>query len=93
MVGLHFGTGHINAMRLELDSLKVVEGTKAELHDAYSEWVDAQANNAHLSFMSRGDQFDALITEGIQDFRVTIDLNQAATFPLMVEYFDSYSGL
>lgn len=93
LVGMHFGTGHIEAMRLELDSLKVVEGTKAELHDAYSEWVEAQTSNAHLSFVARGDQFDALITEGVQDFRVTIDLAQAATFPLMVEYFDSYSGL
>lgn len=93
IVAMHLGTGQVNAMKLEMDGLKVVEGTKTELHDAYSEGVVAQANNAHVSFLTRGDQFDALITEDVQDFRLTIELNQAATFPLMVEYFDSYGGL
>ncbi|MAK90068.1 MAG: hypothetical protein CMI13_02355 [Oleibacter sp.] len=93
IAGLHLQTADVAAMRLELDSLKVVEGTTEELHDAYAEWVEAQTGFAHMSFIGRGSQYDALITEGVQDFRLTIDLDNAATFPLVVEYFDTYAGL
>ena len=63
----------VAAMRLELDSLKVVEGSTGELHDAYAEWVKAQTGFAHMSFIGRGSQYDALITEGVQDFREDLD--------------------
>lgn len=93
IAGMHLQTPHVNGLRLEMDSIKVVEGTKTELHDAYSEWIAPQTGFAHMSFLGRGSQFDALLTEGVQDFRLAVDLAQAATFPLVVEYFDSYGGI
>ena len=93
IVGMHLQTPHVSAMKLEMDNMKVVEGSKTELHDAYSEWVAPQTGFSHMSFVGRGTQYDALLTEGVTDFRLTIDLAQAATFPLVVEYFDSFAGV
>lgn len=93
IAGIHMQTGDITALRLELDSLKIVEGTVAQLNDAYAEKYAAQPDFAHVSYLGRGSQFDALLTESVQDFRLTLDLSQAATFPLIVEYFDTFAGL
>ncbi len=93
VAAMHFVTEHANHITLELDSLKVVDGSRQELHDAYSESLAAQTGFTHVSYLPRGDMFDALVTDGVQDFRVTVDLAQAATFPLVIEYFDSFSGL
>lgn len=93
IAGLHLSTDKVTDMKLELDSLTVVEGTTAQIHDHQDEWVDSQAGYSHMNFVTRGTQFDALQTDGVQDFRLKVNLTQAASFDVVVEYFDTYDGL
>lgn len=94
IAGIHCDTAHVNNLRLELDSLKVVEGSTDVLAAAYDDEFDSAGGGfKSISYLARGTQYDALSTENVQDFRLSINLTQADTFPLMVEYFDTYAGL
>lgn len=94
IAGLHCDTTLVSDLRLELDSLKVVEGTIDDLAAAYDGEIDMPNSGfKSISYLSRGTQYDALATDGVQDFRLNVNLGGAGTFPLMVEYFDTYAGL
>jgi hypothetical protein len=93
IAAMHLQSAEVESLELALDSYKVLEGKVSELHDSYAESLTPQAGFAHVSYLPRKSQFDALVTEGVQDFRLTVGLANAASFPLVVEYFDSYDGL
>lgn len=93
LAGLHLTSDKITDLKLEIDSLAVVESSVTRIHDNQDEWVDTQAGYTHLNFIGRGSQYDALQTEGVQDFRLKIDLSEAASLEVVAEYFDTFAGL
>lgn len=93
IIGMHMQTTAVEKVRLQLDSLEVLRGSVARLHDNYSEVTTAQPGFAHICYSPRAMPQDALSTEGVADFRLSLELSGAATFPLIVEYVDTWSGL
>lgn len=93
IAALHLSTDLITDMRLEIDGRNIVESTVTRIHDNQDEWVDAQTDYSHLNFVARGSQMDALAVEYAQDFRLKVDISEAASFNVLAEYFDTYAGL
>lgn len=93
VAALHLSTDKISNMKLEIDGRNVVESPTERIHDNQEEWVDTQVGFSHMNFVARGSQMDALSVEDAQDFRLKVDLTQAASFDVLAEYFDTYSGL
>lgn len=93
IAALHLSTDKIAEMKLEIDGRNVIESPVDRIHDNQDEWVDTQAGYSHMNFVARGSQFDALDVEGVQDFRLKVDLTEAASFDVLAEYFDTYAGL
>jgi hypothetical protein len=93
LAAMHLTSDKVTDIKLELDGRVALESTTARIHDNQEEWVDAQAGMSHVNFIGRGSLYDALHTEGVQDFRLKVDLSEAASFEIIAEYFDTYDGL
>ena len=57
------------------------------------EWIAPQTGFAHMSFFGPWQPVRCTADRGVQDFRLAVDLAQAATFPLVVEYFAATAAL
>jgi hypothetical protein len=93
LAGMHLKSDKITDIKLEIDSRVALESPVLRIHDNQDEWVDSQVGYSHVNFIARGSMYDALHTEGVQDFRLKVELSEAASFDIVTEYFDTYDGL
>lgn len=93
LAAMHLTTDKITDIKLELDGRIALDSKVSRIHDNQEEWVDAQGGHSHVNFIGRGSLYDALHTEGVQDFRLKVDLSESASFEIIAEYFDTYDGL
>ncbi|MDX1473492.1 MAG: major capsid protein P2 [Reinekea sp.] len=95
IAGLHFATSEVSEIKLEGDSRAIVESMPVEAIETFlsSHFLNPVTGYRHLSFVAEGDPARALPTQGIVDLRSTIELDNPAAFDVVVEYFDTYSGL
>lgn len=95
IAGIHYGTSEISELMLEGDSRAIVDKMPVAAIETFqsSHFLNPQTGYRHLSFVAEGAPAKALPTQGIVDLRTTIELDNPAAFDVIVEYFDTYSGL
>lgn len=95
IASIHYGSPEITEIKLEADSRSVVENMPVEAVETFigAHGLNPQTGYRHLTFVAEGEPTKAFPTQGVVDLRTTIELANADAFDVVVEYFDTYSGL
>lgn len=91
---IHFIKTDVNDIEVEMDSVRVFDATKTLAQKIQRDYGRVPAAGAtQTDFMLDGDFRQALITQGIQDFRLRPTLGAAGATPIVVEYLDALPGI
>lgn len=92
---LHLFKADISNVAVEVDSRKVIDGTKTCMEEQQTEFgkVGQTASATHVDFVVNGSLEDALPTVGVQDLRVQPTLDTSGDVRTVVEYIDGFEGI
>lgn len=86
----------ISKTRVLVNSVDVFEATDkvaAQIQNRYGRTADSASDYFRADFMLEGDLSQAIITQGVQDFRVKPTLAGGGQVDVLVEYLDGFNGL
>jgi hypothetical protein len=92
---MHLFKADISKVIVELDEVKKFEASKtlAEVIQGAHDRAPVTAKCTHVDFQLEGDNDQALIMQGIQDFRVKPTFDTTGSVDVVVEYMDGLEGL
>lgn len=95
IAAIHLVKGDLKKAEVEMNSVKVFDAEKAiaEGIQIAAGRTPQTATASHLDWILEGDTGQALVTEGLQDFRVRIDHTAAGAGEMIVEYIDGLAGI
>jgi hypothetical protein len=86
----------ISKARVVVNNVDVFEAdaeTAAQVQNIYQRVSDAASSVFHIDWMLEGDLSQALITQGVQDFRIKPTLDAGGQVNALVEYLDGFNGV
>jgi len=91
---IHLFKADVNTVEVQVNSVKVIDGTKAVLERTQKEAsptprVPVTAKATHVDFMTEGDLAQALQTSDVQDFRVIMGLGTSGAVDIVTETLDT----
>jgi coat protein len=92
---MHFFKADISKVVVEMDSIQIYEASKELTEVVQSEHgrVPVTAKATHVDFQLEGDNGQALVMDGVQEFRVKPTFDSTGPLDVMVEYLDGLKGL
>jgi len=92
---IHLFKSDISNLVLELDGVKVYETTKAlgEVIQKEHGRVPVTSSATHFDSQLENDNAQAMITKGVQDFRLRPTLDTSGAVRVVVEYLDGLAGI
>lgn len=92
---IHLFKSDITDVEVEADGVKIYDASKTigESVQQMEARTPQTASATHVDFMSDGDFKDALVTAGLQDFRVRPTATGAGVVNVVVEYLDGFAGI
>ncbi len=100
IMAIHLDKNDVTNVELEINSTKVVEGSKTLLQAWQKEYGRVpSANQTQIEWMEEGDIKTALATTQpdditpVQDLRLRMTLGSSGAVPIVVEYLDTFSGI
>lgn len=92
---LHLFKADLSNVIVEMDSRKVFESSKvmAEVIQGSHARTPITAKATHVDFQLEGDNAQALVMQGVQDFRVKPTFDTSGAADVVVEYLDGLEGL
>lgn len=95
IIALHMYKADVNKVTVEGNSTKLVEMSKTLAEQWQQEWgrVPVTAKATHVDFCLDGDISQAMVTQGLQDFRIRMDLGTSGAVRQVVEYLDGFAGI
>ncbi|CZF79471.1 major capsid protein P2 [Grimontia marina] len=95
IASVHLYSPDVTRCELDMNGLRVFEMDKtlaAKIQTDYAR--DPQSSHKmSLDFMLEGDMSQALVLEGVQDFRIRPTLANPGAVDVVVEYLDQYQGI
>lgn len=95
IMAIHLFKSDINNIEVQVDSQIVYEASKSlgEVLQKEHGRAPVTADCTHVDFMLEGDNAQALITGGVQDFRLRPNLGTSGSVRVVVEYLDGKAGI
>jgi hypothetical protein len=95
IAAIHLFKADIEQVEVEINSMKAFELKKASAENIQKKYgrVPLTAKASHIDFVLEGDNAQAMVTQGIQDFRIKPVHTAAGNTELVVEYFDGLAGI
>jgi len=98
IAAIHLFKADISAVEVEVDAVKVWDASKTEGEVFQKEAlpvarVPQTAVATHIDFLLDGDIAQALVTDGVADFRLRPTLDTSGSVRTVVEYLDQFAGL
>lgn len=95
IMAVHFTKAGINKAEVEMNSVKVYDALKEVgegIQIAAGRKPDG-TTSLHLDWILEGDTAQALVTEGLQDFRIRLDHADTNPCDMIIEYLDGIAGI
>jgi len=80
-------------MEISVDSVRTFKASITEVNENLKGVRVPQDDMFHVDYVQEGEWEQALITAGVQDFRVIPTLPEAGKFEIIVEYLDVWKGI
>lgn len=91
---IHIFKSDVTAVEVEADSRLVIDATKSVLQNLQSQEGRVPASTfTTVEFTQEGDPNEAFVTSGLQDMRLRLTLGTSGSYPMYVEYLDTFSGI
>jgi len=89
---LYFFSSDINSVQVERDDRTIFKRKPAENDLVQSDGIRTPQAGLYVVDPSEiGYGSDDIVTEGVQDFRITLDMAAAGSLPVVVEYLKTYT--
>lgn len=95
IIAVHLFKSDISDVEVEADGVKIVDASKDLLNILQENEgrVPVTGSATHVDFCLDGDLRNALVTQGLQDFRLRPTLDTSGAVTAVVEYLDGFAGL
>lgn len=92
---IHLFKSDISNLAIDMDSVRVYEATKSlgEVIQKEHGRVPVTASCTHFDSQLENDNAQAMVTRGVQDFRIKPTLDTSGAVRVVVEYLDGLSGI
>lgn len=92
---IHLFKADVNDAEVEINGVKVYDASKTLGETEQGIWgrVPVTAACTHIDFCLDGDLRQSIVTRGLDDFRIRMDLGTTGQVVALVEYLDGFQGI